>query len=192
MDHPCHDFLARSRRPENQHRDVRLRRRPDPFEDDQHLLVAADHLAEAQDGGRVILGADRRTPLEECVQQLRGRFLVRPPRDIPRGRSREALDHAKLDELAEAVVDVQPHSAKRRHQRVDVKGLVRLGAQKPKQPGAQGRLHQALKTGFLVSRRRIRTGRHGTARGSSRVVHGGLPVYRPSVPTTTACRAGSR
>ena len=49
VDHPRDDFLARSGRPEDQHRDVGLRGGADPLEHDEHLLVAADHLAEPLD-----------------------------------------------------------------------------------------------------------------------------------------------
>ena len=70
VDHPRDDFLARSGRPEDQHRDVGLRGGPDPLEDDEHLLVAADHLAEALDGGGPILVADGGAPLEEVVEQV--------------------------------------------------------------------------------------------------------------------------
>ena len=70
VDHPRDDFLARSGRPENQHRDVRLGRGADPLEDDQHLLVAADHLAEALDRRRLVLGADRGAALEEMIEQV--------------------------------------------------------------------------------------------------------------------------
>ena len=59
VDHAGHDFLARPRRPEDQHRDVGLGRRPDPLEDDEHLLVAADHLAEPLHRRRLVL---RRSP----------------------------------------------------------------------------------------------------------------------------------
>ena len=58
VNHPRDDFLARPCRSENEDRDVGLGGRPDPLEDDQHLLVAADHLAEALHGRRLIFGAD--------------------------------------------------------------------------------------------------------------------------------------
>src|SRR5262249_15992751 len=45
VNHSSDDLLACSRGPQDQLRDVRFRRRAYPFEDDQHLLVAADHLA---------------------------------------------------------------------------------------------------------------------------------------------------
>ena len=70
VDHACDDFLARPGRPEDQHRDVGLGGRADPLEDDQHLLVAADHFAEALNRGRLIFGADCGAPLEEMIEQL--------------------------------------------------------------------------------------------------------------------------
>ena len=81
VDHPRDDFLAGSGRPEDQHRDVGLRRGADPLEHDQHLLVAADHFAEALDRRRLVFGADGGAPFEERVEQRR-RTLRRP--DAPR------------------------------------------------------------------------------------------------------------
>ena len=75
VDHPRDDFLARAGRSEDQHRDVRLGGGADPLEDDQHLLVAADHLAEALHRRRLILGADGGAAFEE-----RGRAARRPRR----------------------------------------------------------------------------------------------------------------
>ena len=77
VDHPRDDFLARAGRPEDQHRDVGLRGRPDPLEDDEHLLVAADHLAEALDRRRPILVRDGRAPLEELIEQIAQRVVRR-------------------------------------------------------------------------------------------------------------------
>ena len=78
VDHPRDDFLARSGRPEDQHRDVGLGRGADPLEDDQHLLVAADHLAEALDRRRLVLGADGGAAFEEVIEQLGDRLVGRP------------------------------------------------------------------------------------------------------------------
>ena len=70
VDHPRDDFLARSGRAEDQHRDVGLGRGANPLEHDEHLLVAADHFAEALDRRRAILVADGRPPLEEPIEQI--------------------------------------------------------------------------------------------------------------------------
>jgi hypothetical protein len=78
VDHAADDFLARAGRPQDEHRDVGLGGRPDPLEDDEHLLVAADHLAEALDGRGAVFVADGGAALEEGVEQLaRGRVVGR-------------------------------------------------------------------------------------------------------------------
>ena len=56
------------------------------------------------------------------------------------------------DELADAVLDVEPHAAERLHQRLDVEGLVRPGAQEAQQRRAQRRLHQRLEPRLDVRR----------------------------------------
>ena len=99
VNHARDDFLARSGRPEDQHRDVRLGGGADPLEDDQHLLVAADHLAEALHRRRLVFGADGGAPLEEVSSSsasasLAGRsaHVARRRRPAARGprRSRPA------------------------------------------------------------------------------------------------------
>ena len=69
VNHPRDDFLARAGGAEDQHRDVRLGGGADPLEDDEHLLVAADHFAEALHRRRLVLGADGGAPFEEVVEQ---------------------------------------------------------------------------------------------------------------------------
>ena len=92
MDHPRDDFLARPGRSEDQHRDVGLGGGADPLEDDQHLLVAADHLAEALHRRRLVLGADRGAALEERVEQVaQRRRSPAAARTIPRRRARARL-----------------------------------------------------------------------------------------------------
>ena len=78
VDHSRDDFLARAGRSEDQHRDVGLGGGADPLEDDQHLLVAADHLAEPLHRRRLVLGADRRASLEEVVEQVGERRVGGP------------------------------------------------------------------------------------------------------------------
>ena len=62
VNHARDDFLARAGRSEDEDRDVGLGRRSDPLEDDQHLLVAPDHFAEALHRRRLIFGTDRGAP----------------------------------------------------------------------------------------------------------------------------------
>ena len=102
VDHPRDDFLARAGRAEDQHRDVGLGRRADPLEDDQHLLVAADHFAEALHRRRLVFGADRRAPLEERVEQPRARSSSLGPRGAIAAAARPGTrrDDAEVDELA--------------------------------------------------------------------------------------------
>ena len=101
--------------PEDQHRDVRLGRGADPLEDDEHLLVAADHFAEALHRRRLVLGADRGAPLEERVEQCGRCARARGGRRHTAAASPGCRpDDAELDELAQAVVDVQPQAAERR------------------------------------------------------------------------------
>ena len=59
---------------------------------------------------------------------------------------------AELDELGEAVVDVHPQAAERRHQRLDVEGLLRSRAQETQQSRAQRRLNEVAKARIHVRR----------------------------------------
>ena len=86
VDHPGDDFLARSGRPENQDRDVGFRGRPDPLEDDEHLLVAPDHFAEALDRRRPILVRDGRAPLEEVIELIAQHLAVGLHEAVPSPR----------------------------------------------------------------------------------------------------------
>ena len=78
MNHPRDDFLAGPGLAEDEHRDVGLRGGADPLEDDQHLLVAPDHSAEALDGRRLVFGADVSATLEELVEQAANGFAAGP------------------------------------------------------------------------------------------------------------------
>ena len=51
----------------------------------EHLLVAADHLAEALDRRRLVFGADRGAALEEVIEQLGHRLVGRPLARMYRG-----------------------------------------------------------------------------------------------------------
>ena len=59
---------------------------------------------------------------------------------------------AEVDQLADAVLDVQPQAAERLHQRLDVERFVRPGAQVAQDAGAQRRLHQRAETRLEVRR----------------------------------------
>ena len=51
---------------------------------------------------------------------------------------------AERHELADAVLDVEPHAPERLHQRLDFERLVWTRAQEPQQPGPQRRLHERV------------------------------------------------
>ena len=167
VDHARDDFLARAGRAEDQHRDVGLGGGADPLEDDQHLLVAADHLAEALHRRRGVFDAEG-----GAAARGRCRAASRParPRAARAGRSagRRATcaDDAELDQLVDAVLDVQPHAAERLHEvlrrRRPLPGRARQEAQ---DAGAQRRLHQVLEPRFDV-------GRLGPVAGAARAVRG--------------------
>ena len=58
-------------------------------------------------------------------------------------------------QLADAVLDVEPHAAERLHQRFDVEGLLGSGAQEAQQRRAQRRLHQGLEARLDVRSARL-------------------------------------
>ena len=153
MNHPRNDFLAGAGRPEDQHRDVGLRRGPDPLEDDQHLLVPADHLAESLNGRGEVLVTDGGSPLEELVEQVANCLLLRLDEHVfRRAAAGRALRDAERHQLADAVVHVEPHAPERLHQRLDVEPLRRPRAEKPKQGGPKWRLHERLEARFDLGR----------------------------------------
>ena len=87
---------------------------------------------------------------------------------------------AEVDELADAVFDVEPQPAERLHQRFDVEALVGPRAQIPQDAGAQRRLHERAEPRLEV-RRLGRFGRGCGARApraEGQVVHCGVLVYR--------------
>ena len=59
---------------------------------------------------------------------------------------------AEVDELADAVLDVQPQPAERLHQRLDVEALVGARAQVAQDAGAQRRLHERAEPCLEVRR----------------------------------------
>ena len=77
-------------------------------------------------------------------------------------------DDAELDELFQAVLDIQPHAAEGRHETLGFERLVGTSTQKPQQPGTQGRLHEVPESGLLVAR----SDRGGAVRGVIWCFHG--------------------
>ena len=194
VDHARDDFLARSGRSEDQHRDVRLGRGPDPLEDDQHLLVAADHFAEALHRRRLILGRDGRAALEERVEQLAERLVRRTRGDISHRRAADGERDPEVRELADAVLDVHPQPAERLHQRFDVEALFRPRAEVAQDAGAQRRLHQAPKSCFEVRRlgRARGRGRTGASGAEGQVIHRWRLRYRPERAVLQGPREGRK
>ena len=132
--------------PENQHRDVGLRRGANPLEDGHHLLVAADHFAEALDRWRGLFDTDGRASLEELVEQPRHRILTGSHRDVFGRFASLASDDAEFNQLAHAVLDVESHASERLHQRFDVERLVGSCGEKAQDARAQRRLHQGAES----------------------------------------------
>jgi hypothetical protein len=196
MDHPRHHFLAGSSRPQNQHGDVRFRGRPDPFENDQHLLVAADHFAEALNRRGLVFGADCRAPFQEGVEHRRQRRSLGPLGNVLSRRLADNAHEADGNELLQTVVDVEAHAPEGRHQRFDFERFVRSGVQEPEQSRTQRRLDDDAESRFVVRRIRSRSGDAGS--GDSGFVHrhcsGGsaLLIYRPDDPLPTAPEPRSR
>ena len=190
VNHPRHDFLAGAGGSENQHRDVRLCGRADPLEHDQHLLVAADHLAEPLHGGRLVLHADVRTALEEMIQEIpdRGRTgRSRVPGRIARHQPREA----EVDEFAHAILDIQAQAPERLHQRLDVERLALPRVQVAQDAGPERRLHEGAKPCIEVggsSRFRNRRSRTRAPRAKGKIIHAWRLGYRPDVDDPTGGR----
>ena len=63
---------------------------------------------------------------------------------LRRPRPRDLFRDAERDELAHAVLDVEPHPPERLHKRFDVERLVGPRAQEAQDRRAQRRLHQRL------------------------------------------------
>ena len=114
VDHARRDFLARSGRPEDEHGDLGLGGGANPLEDDQHLLVAAHHVAEALDRRRRLLDAGAHGALEQGIDQRAPAAAVLGLEPLVAG-----ADQTGLDEIVQAVLDVlrQPREVLR--QRVE-------------------------------------------------------------------------
>ena len=183
VDHAGDHFLARPGWSQDQDRDVRLGRRPDPLEDGQHLLVAADHLAEALHRGRRFFDAQVRPPFEERVEQLRDRVGIGPRRAEGGGVAGDLPHHAELDQFVDAIVDVLPHAAKRLHDLLAVERLFRPRAQEPQDTGAQRRLDEALEPRLDIQ---FRT---GAARAGALCRKGHVIHASPRAGAAARCRA---
>ncbi len=145
VDHPRHHFLAGAGRPEDEHRDVRLGGGADPLEDGQHLLVAADQLAEPLHRGRGVLDADRGAAFEEGVEQLaQGRGGVEPGGRVGHRVAGDPADDARLDQLLEAVLDVEAHPPEGLHDGLGIELLAGRALRKRRIPARSGDWTSAL------------------------------------------------
>ena len=172
VNHVRDELLAGAGRSEDQHGNIGLGCRANPLEHDQHLFIAADHLPEALYRGRLVLCADCRAPLEKRIEQLGRGLAFGPHRRVARRRTRQTTGDAELDELVEAVVDVELQPPEGGHQRLAVERLVRTRAQIAQNPRAQRRLHEVFEARFDVGRI-IRTSKRcaGTTGGVSQFIH---------------------
>ena len=115
--------------------------------DDEHLLVAADHLAEALDRRGSILVADRRAAFQELIEKIADRVLFgRYERVTRRSAARHAVRDAEPYQLPHAVLDVESHAPERVHQRFDVVRLIGARAHKAEQRRPERRLHERLES----------------------------------------------
>ena len=89
-------------------------------------------------------------------------------------------DDAEVDQLAHAVLDVQPQAAERLHQRLDVERLVGARIQVAQDAGAQRRLHQRAKPRIEVRAvgRAVAAAR-GAPGAEGQIVHLVFAIYRP-------------
>ena len=138
MDHPRHDLLAGAGRSEHEDRDVRLGGRPDLLEDDQHLFVLADHLAEALHGRRPVLAADGNRLRQELVEQATCDAVAGLGGLVAETGPWRPSGHVERDELPHTVLDILLQPAEALHQHLDVKRLVGSGVQEADQAGTQG------------------------------------------------------
>ena len=184
VDHARDDFLARSRRSENQHGDVGFGRGSNPLEHDQHLLVLADHFAEALHGRRLVLGRHRRAPLQKCIEQIGERLIGWTRSDIPDRTAPDGERDPEIRELADAVLDVHTQPPEGLHQRFDVEALLGPRTEVAQDSGAQRRLHQPAEPCFKVRRlgRARRRGRAGAPGAEGQVIHLGVHVIGRKTP----------
>ena len=169
VNHARDHFLARAGRAQDQDRDVGLGGGADPLEDRQHLLVAADHFAEALHRRRGFFDAEVGAAFEKHVQQLCDGFRVGPHGAVGRGVTRVLADDAELDQFADAVVDVLAHAPEGLHDRFVIERLLWAGREETQDSGAQRRLHQGLEARLEV---------------------GGLATMAAAAGAVPACREG--
>src|SRR5690606_26423389 len=86
----------------------------------------------------------------------------------------QTTDQSEVDQLADAVGDVEPHAAEGRHQRLEVEALVRARREPAQQSRAQRRLDKRLESRLDACVR---------AAGLRQVLH--VRLYRP------VCRIGT-
>jgi hypothetical protein len=161
-------------RPKDEHGNVGLGRRANPLEDDEHLLVAANHFAESLDRRRLVLGADGGAAFEEVIEQLGDRLVGRPVRHEARRRAAgHHRGHTEVHQLADTVLDVELQPSERLHQRFDVERFFGPRAQIAKQAGPERRLNQRPEPHVEVARfSGFRGGGGaGAARAEGEVVH---------------------
>jgi hypothetical protein len=178
VNHARDQLFARPRRAEDQHGNIGLGRGANPLEDGEHLLVAPDHLAEPLDGRRRVFDAHNRAALQKRIEEPLPRLVLGPRRDVLLRVSGDSADDAELDELVNAVLDVEAHPPECLHERPDIEALVRTCAQKPQDRGAQRRLHERPEPRFEVLMRASGSGGRCAARGENQVVHLGSCIGR--------------
>src|SRR5206468_3395696 len=171
-------------RSEDENGDVGFGGGADPLEDDQHLLVAADHLAEALNRRRLILGGDGSAALEEVIELVGEVFVYGT---IGRIRLRSSVHEARdaeVDELADAVFNVETQASERLHQRFDVEALLGARIEVAQNPRTQRRLHKCAEP-------RIEVGALGGAHwgGSAGATRTEGQIVHPSRLTLSAGRA---
>jgi hypothetical protein len=134
---------------------------PDPLEDDQHLFVAADHLAEALDRWGLVLGGDVGPPLEKRADQTADVLALLLGEHVAGRVAGQPADQPEVGQLVDAVIHVHPHAAEDRHQRIDVKGFVGTRVQESKAAQRAAAIAQACET---VPRHRWSVARGAPAR----------------------------
>ena len=116
----------------------------------------------------------RGAALEEVIEQVGQRRVGRALGDVAAAACPAIVPgDAEVDQLADAVLDVQPQPAERLHQRFDVEGLVGPRVQVAQDAGAQRRLHQRAKARIQSAGSAVRAGRSGAGapRAEGQVVH---------------------
>ena len=136
-----------------------------------HLLVLADHLAEALHRRRLVFAADCRADLHEAVEQVGQRRHAAG--HVARRVAGNLFGGPEVHELARAVLDIELEAAERLHQLFDVEAFVRARAQVAENAGTQRRLHERAESRFDVGYGRRGAGALGA---EGEVVHYGVYV----------------